>query len=220
MRRKLLLFGAGAFAEIAHYYFREDSPYETTAFVVDGTHLRETNYHGLPVIAWEEAVERFPARDHDFFVALGLHRLNQTRAEKVAMVEANGYRVASFVSSKATVPRDLAIGPNTMIMEHTGIQPYTQVGRNTIIWGMTRVAFRTRIGNHCWLVSAAIGESCTIDDHTFIGLNATIGPHVHVAARNLVGAGAVLTQSTQPDQVFRGMVSRASRVPSYRLRLD
>jgi len=220
MRRKLLLFGAGAFAEIAHYYFREDSDYEPVAFVVDASHLQETTYHGLPVVAWDEAARRFPTQDHDLFVALGLHRLNQTRAEKVAMAEAAGYRVANFVSSKATVPRDVVIGANTMIMEHTGIQPYCHIGRNTIVWGMTRIAFRTRIGDHCWLVSPVFGESCTVGDHSFIGLNATIAPHVRVAERNLVGAGAVLTQDTLPDQVFRGPVSRASRVPSYRMRLE
>ncbi|MEW6278785.1 MAG: transferase, partial [Candidatus Eremiobacterota bacterium] len=60
MGRPLILFGAGDFAEIAHYYFQRDSDYEVLAFTVDGAHLGATAFCGLPCLAFEELTRDFP----------------------------------------------------------------------------------------------------------------------------------------------------------------
>ena len=36
MRKPLILFGAGDIAELAYFYFTNDSAYEVVAFTVDG----------------------------------------------------------------------------------------------------------------------------------------------------------------------------------------
>lgn len=217
-KKNIVIFGTKAFAEVAHYHFTYDSPHSVAAFTVDEAYLKEPTFKGLPVVPFAEVEKQFPPGEYSMFVAIGFHKLNMDRAAKVAEAEAKGYRLESFVSSRANVAPDLQVGPNTMIMEHASIHPFVRIGRNTVIWSGTRIAFHTRIGDHCWIVSPIFGESVTVGDNAFIGLNATIGPGIKIGKSNVIGAGALILKDTKDFEVYKGQASKPSRVPSSRLR--
>lgn len=217
MPRDLIIFGTRNFAEIAHYYFTHDSPYQVAAFTVDGEFMDADSFAGLPVVPFEEVSQRFPPSDYAMFVAVGHQKINSQRQAKVAAVEAAGYSLASFASSKADIPPGFTLEPNTMIMERSTLQPFTRVGKNSMIWSTTRIGFHTVIGENCWVVCALFGESCVVGDNTFIGLNATIAPGLKIGRGNVIGAGALITKDTKDHEVYRGHASEPSRVPSTRL---
>jgi sugar O-acyltransferase (sialic acid O-acetyltransferase NeuD family) len=216
--RDLVIFGASAFAEVAHYYFANDSEHRVVAFSVDGAFVEEPHFHGLPVVPAEEIEKSHPPDRFGMFVAMGYHELNQQRARKVAWAEARGYRLASFLSSKADVGRDLVLEPNTMVMERCVLQPFVKVGRDCILWSTTRVGFHTRFEDHCWVVCALFGESVTVGEGTFVGLNATLAPGISIGKGNVIGAGALVMKSTRDFEVYKGTASTAADVPSTRLR--
>ena len=135
-----------------------------------------------------------------------------------------GYRLASFLSSRADVAADLQLLPNTMVMERAGIQPFVRIGKNSIIWSTTRIGFRTIIGDHCWLVSSLLGESVHVGDYSFVGLGATLAPNVRIGQANIIGAGAVTTLNKptplRPAQaaaltIVRGMAKVTSAATTY-----
>jgi sugar O-acyltransferase (sialic acid O-acetyltransferase NeuD family) len=214
--KKLVIFGAKNFAEIVHYYFTHDSDYSVAGFTLDASYLKEQTFQGLPVVAFEEIERHFAPGEHDLFVAIGIHQVNRRRAAKVAEAEAKGYALASFVSSRADVPADLRVRPNTMIMERAGIQPFVEIGRNTIIWSATRIGFHTRIGDHCWVVAPIFGESVKVGDYSFVGLNATVAPGVSIGKSNILGAGCLILKDTKDGEVYRGKASAPARAPSDR----
>jgi sugar O-acyltransferase (sialic acid O-acetyltransferase NeuD family) len=216
--QKIVIFGAKAFAEIAHYYFTHDSPLTVAAFTVDAAYVKESTYKGLPVVAFEEVERAFPPGEYGMFIAIGFNKVNRLRADKVAQADAKQYQLASFVSSKADVAPDLQLRPNTMIMERAGIQPFVQIGKNTVIWSTTRIGFHTRIGDHCWITCALFGESVRVGDYSFVGLNATIAPFVSIGQSNIIGSGALIARDTKDGEIYRARPSKASRVPSDRLR--
>jgi UDP-3-O-[3-hydroxymyristoyl] glucosamine N-acyltransferase len=149
---------------------------------------------------------------------MGIQKVNQQRAAKVAAAESKGYQLASFVSSNANVSDDLVMRPNCFVMDGAAMQPFVEIGRDTIIWGGCRIGFRTRIGDHCWLVASTLGESVVVGDYSFIGLDATIAPSLSIGASNVIGAGALILNDTRDFEVFKGHASLPSRVPSSRLR--
>ena len=53
-KRKLVLIGDSAFAEIAFEYFQHDSDYEVVAFCVERQYMKRDSLFGLPVVAFEE----------------------------------------------------------------------------------------------------------------------------------------------------------------------
>src|SRR5436309_151954 len=73
--RKLVIFGAGAFADLAHYYFSHDSDYAVVAFTVDAAYLSESSFKGLPLVPFEDVQRHFPPGDHDLFVAVGIRKV-------------------------------------------------------------------------------------------------------------------------------------------------
>jgi sugar O-acyltransferase (sialic acid O-acetyltransferase NeuD family) len=215
--KPLVIFGTGGFAEMAHYYFERDSDYSVAAFTVDASYVTGDTFKGLPVIAFEELESSFPPDQVMMYIAVGIQKVNQQRAGKVAEAEARGYQLASYLSSKAIVADDLILQPNSFIMDGVIIQPMVSVGRDSIIWPTTLVGLRSRIGEHCWITASMIGESVTIGDYTFVGLNATIPSYRKIAPSNVIGAGALILEDTKEFSIYKGNGSQVSRVPSYRL---
>ncbi len=217
MTRKLFIFGLGNFAEMVHYLFTTDSGYEVAGFTVDAAYMDRSTFKGLPVVAYEELRVSADRDALELFVALGVAKINTLRAQKVAQVEADGFRLASFVSTSARIPPDLVVRPNTMIMDQVNIHPMVQVGSDTVIWSNSRIALKVKIGDHVWITSAVVGDSTTIGDYSFIGINATVAPFVKVGSHNLIGAAAVILRDTKDYEVYKGPRSTPSKVSSLRI---
>jgi sugar O-acyltransferase (sialic acid O-acetyltransferase NeuD family) len=218
LKKKLYIFGIRNFAEMAHYLFTTDSAYDVAGFTVDGGYIEGDSFLGLPVVPYEELRGNPDRESLDVFVAVGVSKLNALRAGKVAQLQADGFRIASFLSSNARVPPDLVMHPNTMIMDQVNIHPKVRVGANTIIWSNSRIAINVQIGSHVWITSAVIGDATTIGDYTFIGINATVAPFIHVGTHNLIGAAAVILGDTRDYEVYKGPRSTPSKVSSLRFR--
>jgi sugar O-acyltransferase (sialic acid O-acetyltransferase NeuD family) len=217
VKKKLYIFGIGNFAEMVHYLFTTDSVYEVAGFTVDAPYLDRSTFKDLPVIAYEELKSTADRSKVEIYVALGVAKINTMRAEKVAQVEADGFTLASFVSTHARVPPDFIAHPNTMIMDQVNLHPQVLIGANTVIWSNTRIALKVHIGSHVWITSAVVGDSTVIGDYSFVGLNATIAPFVKVGSHNLIGAGAVILRDTKDYEVYKGPRSIASKVSSLRI---
>jgi hypothetical protein len=104
---KLVIFGDGLFAEIACQYFTHDSPYEVVAFSVEGEHQQHSELQGLPVVPFEELEQRFAPEDHNFHAAVTYSQLNRLRARISGEAKERGYALASYVSSRAFVWRNV-----------------------------------------------------------------------------------------------------------------
>lgn len=219
MKKKLVIFGTGDIAQLAHYYFSTDSAYEVSAFVVDASYLDESIFCGLPVVAFEEVSQFFPPDSYDFFVALSYSKLNSVRKEKYLAARQKSYRLASFVSSKATVLNSGQIGENCFVLEDNTIQPFVNIGNNVTLWSGNHVGHHSVIHDHTFVAShVVISGGVTIGEQCFIGVNSTLRDHITVGDRCVIGAGAILLSDAAPEGVYRGPETERSRVPSTRLR--
>jgi len=116
MSDKVVLFGSGKQAELAHFYFTHDSPYEVAAFTVDGDHVREKQFRGLPLLPFEEIEKKYPPEKFKMFIAVGYRKLNTIRAGKYGEAKRKGYELVSYVSSKAIQWGDTVVGDNCFIL--------------------------------------------------------------------------------------------------------
>jgi sugar O-acyltransferase (sialic acid O-acetyltransferase NeuD family) len=217
--RKLLIFGAGEYAEVASYYFNRDAGREIAAFVVDDAFVTENRMGDIPVVPWSEAVARFPPSGFDVFVAIGYSRLNRLRVEKAATVKDAGYRLASFLHSKAIAWDGFRLCENTFILEHNTLQPFTEIGGNVVLWSGNHIGHHSRIDDGCFIAShVVVAGGVRIGAECFIGINATLRDHISVGRRNVIGAGAVILADTRDDAVFAATATPMSSIPSNRLR--
>lgn len=217
--RPLLIFGAGEIGEVAHFYFSRDAGMRVAGFTVDGPYLKEASFCGLPVVAFAEAQAAFPPGTHDLFVAMSYAKLNALRAEKCGAAKAAGYRLASYLSSKASVWGGFEPGENCFILEDNTIQPFVRIGDNVTLWSGNHIGHHSVIRDHTFMAShVVVSGGVDIGEQCFIGVNATLRDHITVGDRCVVGAGALLLADAVADGVYIGAATERSKVPSGRLR--
>jgi sugar O-acyltransferase (sialic acid O-acetyltransferase NeuD family) len=219
MRKPLVIFGVGDYAQLAHFYFDRDSEYEVSAFTVDAAYVREDTFCGKPVIPFDEVVKYYSPEQNKMFVALGYSKLNLVRKEKYLAAKSLGYRLASYVSSHANVLNDGRVGENSFVFEDNTIQPFVVIGNNVTLWSGNHIGHHSTIGDHCFVAShAVVSGHVEIGEQCFIGVNATLRDHIKVGERCVIGAGALLLADAEPEGVYMGIATDRSRVPSTRLR--
>lgn len=219
MKQALVIFGAGEIAQLAHFYFSTDSTYEVVAFTVDRAFMTSAEFCGLPVIPFDELANRYATDTHDLFIALSYARLNEVRKEKYFAVKALGYRLATYVSSHATVLNDRRIGENCFILEDNTIQPFATIGNNVTLWSGNHIGHHSIIRDHCFIAShVVVSGGVEIDESCFIGVNATLRDHIKVGRKCVVGAGALLSADVAAEGVYMSEATECSKVPSSRLR--
>jgi sugar O-acyltransferase (sialic acid O-acetyltransferase NeuD family) len=218
MKKRLVVFGAGDIAQLAHFYFSKDSQYEVVAFSVDACYLNESVFCGLPIVPFEDVASRYPPAQYDFFVALSYSKLNAVRKEKYLAAKALGYRLASCVSSHATVLNEGQIGDNCFILEDNTIQPFATIGNNVTLWSGNHIGHHSVIRDHTFIAShVVISGGVEIGEQCFVGVNATLRDHIIVGNKCVIGAGALLLANVESEGVYIGTVTQRSKVPSSRL---
>lgn len=219
MKKSLVIFGSGEIAQLAHYYFSTDSEYEVVAFTVDSCYIKESNFCRLPVVAFEDITKEYPPENNYFFVALSYSKLNAVRKEKFLSAKESGYKLVSYVSSRATVLNDGKIGENCFIFEDNTIQPFVRIGNNVTLWSGNHIGHHSVIHDHTFIAShVVVSGGVEIGEQCFVGVNATLRDHIKIGNRCVVGAGALLLEDADPDGVYIGAATERSRVPSTRLR--
>lgn len=210
MSRPLVLVGAGEFAQIACEYFEHDSDYDVVAFSVERDYLAQPMLAGRPVVACETLEAQYPPADVDVFVAIPSSQLNRLRARLYQEVKHRGYRLATYVSTRAFVWRNAEVGENSFIFEGNVIQPFVRIGNNCILWSGNHVGHRTVVRDNVFVAShAVISGYCEIGENSFIGVNSTFNDHVKVAPDNVIGSGALVTRDTEPGRIYVGSPAHA-----------
>ncbi|NDD62463.1 MAG: acetyltransferase [Acidobacteria bacterium] len=211
--RKLILVGDSAFAEIAHEYFEVDSRYSVVAFSVERDFLRTDQKSGLPVVPFEELTTHFDPETHDVYVATVYTRFNRLRARLAAAAKENGYQLASYVSPRAFVWRNVELGEHCFIFEDNTIQPFVKIGRNVVLWSGNHIGHHSTVGDHCFISSqVVISGFCEIGDYSFLGVNATIANNIKVGRDNWIGPNTAIMKSTKPGAFYRTVQPEAARL--------
>jgi sugar O-acyltransferase (sialic acid O-acetyltransferase NeuD family) len=151
----------------------------------------------------EELNTRFPPDDVEAFVAIGYRSLNALRAKFCIELKAKGYRLLSYISSKATYWGERTIGENVFIFEDNTIQPFGRIGDGVVLWSGNHIGHHGTIEDYCFLTShVVVSGHCTIGERSFLGVNCTIADRITIGPRNLIGPGALIQKSTQADEAY------------------
>jgi sugar O-acyltransferase (sialic acid O-acetyltransferase NeuD family) len=216
--KKVVVFGTGDIAQLAHYYFTHDSERQVAGFVVDEEYKKGDTFCDLPLVAMSELARRFPPGEFDAFVAVGYSKMNELRETSYVRLKSLGYEMASYVSSHCTCLSDV-IGDNAFILEDNTIQPFVRIGDNVVLWSGNHIGHHSQIGDHSYVTShVVISGGVTIGRRCFIGVNATLRDHIELGDGTMVGAGAVVTATTEPRSVVRAPKSEVKTFTSDELK--
>jgi len=210
---KLVIFGDEDFAQLAYEYFTYDSPYQVVGFTVDQAYRKRDDLCGKPVVAFEELEQRFPSSEHEIYVAVVYGKLNRLREGICLRAKAMGYRLASYISSRAFVWRNVLLGEHCFIFEDNTIQPYVRIGDNVVMWSGNHIGHHSRIGSHCFITSHVVVSGwCEIGDHSFLGVNATLANNTRVGEGSWISHGTVISGDIPPRSLVRTQPSEVTEL--------
>jgi len=121
---------------------------------------------------------------------------------------------------------NVEIGDGVEIRDHVFLAEGCVIGANTRIFQFANIAAGCVIGKNCFIGHGTLlsndkkivyplnpGESwkcepVIVEDNVRIGFGARILPGVRIAEGCVIGAGAVVTRSTEPDETYVGNPAR------------
>ncbi len=201
--KPVVLFGTGKIAEVLLECFRHHSDREVVAVTVDREYVTGDSWEGLPLVAFDEVVERFPPDRFEMFVALGYQDLNGLRAKKVSEARQLGYALPSYVHPQSGLPVDCVYGENCFIMNQVLVHPRVTLGDNVFVWSGAMIGHHSTIGDNCWLTSCAnISGVVSVGKNCFFAVNSTVGHGVTIGDDCFLGANSLVTKCAEAGQVF------------------
>lgn len=205
MHTKVIIFGVKDLAQLAKFYLETDSPYLVAGFTVHQQYVPESKeYLGLPVVPFETVEEHFKPTDYKFFAPITGQKMSKFREEIFLAAKSKGYKLISYVSSKATI-FNTEVGENCFIFEDNTIQPFVKIGNNVVLWSGNHIGHHSVIKDHVFFAShVVLSGHCTIEPYSWFGVNATIRDGLTIAEGSLIAMGACLTKNTTPWTVYMG----------------
>jgi sugar O-acyltransferase (sialic acid O-acetyltransferase NeuD family) len=217
---RIIVFGAGDIARLAHFYFKSDSPHEVVAFVVDRAFKNADTFDGLPLVAFEEVTALYPPSDYEAFVALSYAKMNRLRQEKYEAMRAAGYRCVSYISSRCSYLSTTPPGDNCFILEDNTVQPFVTIGRNVTLWSGNHIGHDSTIEDHCFISShVVVSGHVRVGERSFLGVNSTLRNSITIAPDSLIAAGAVVMKDTTPKGVYYSERAKLAPKPSDEIEL-
>jgi len=207
--KKLLIFGTGEIAELANYYFSNDSDYSVEAFCIDDEFKTTNEFCGKEVLSYEDIEKKINPKEFSFFAALSYSSMNRLRANKYLDAKSKGYKIASYISSNATVLNDYNIGEHAFILEDNTIQPFVEIASNVTIWSGNHIGHHGKIFNNCFISShVVISGKVTVHENCFLGVNATINHNINLSKFSFVASGSLINKNTEEYGVYIGSPAR------------
>jgi len=220
--RKLIIVGDSAFAEIAYEYFTYDSEYEVVAFSVERGYLKKETLCELPVVAFESLTEVFAPAEHFVYVATVYTQLNRLRTRLCKEAKQKGYGLASYISSRAFVWRNVALGEHCFIFEDNTVQPFVTVGDNVVMWSGNHIGHHSIIKDNCFISShVVISGFVEVGENCFLGVNSTIVNNVKIGRDCWLGPDVTIVRDA-PEATFfkpgKGETSSVNTLERFKLK--
>jgi sugar O-acyltransferase (sialic acid O-acetyltransferase NeuD family) len=201
--KPVIVFGNQDSASTTHYYLSTDSDRQVVAFTVDQDRITDSTHEGLPVVPFEQIQEQFPPDQFDFIFPAGFqlsnpYNTNIFRRDRYQLIRSMGYQFVNYISSRALVADNVVIGENVLIYEGAIVQPFVEIGNNTIIRSGVNLGHHCMVQDHCFVsAEVTVGSRTRIGPQTFIGLNTTILNSITVAAGSFIGSSTLINRDTQ-----------------------
>ena len=212
MKQKILIFGIKDTAQLAKFYLENDpayaDKYEVVGFVVSEQFRTQDIFENLPVHSFETITTVYTPAQVKFFAPMTGVKMNKIREAVYYQIKNLGYKMISYVSSKATV-LTTQIGENCFILEDNTIQPFVEIGDNVVLWSGNHIGHHSKIEDHVFFTShVVLSGHCHVKHHSWFGVNATVRDAVTIGESSLIAMGSLITRDTDDFGFYMGIPAK------------
>ena len=209
---KIVIYGNKSLAKEFYYCLKYFSDYEVAGFTVDNELIESDRYCSLPIVPFDSVKAAFPPDSHKMLIAVGYVQNNKIRKERYSRSKEMGYQCINFTSPKAIVHPGTQMGDNCFIDHYVIIPPDVRIGNNVIIRSGCTIGHDVVIGDHCFFSpDVSIGGTVNIGPCSFFGMCSMVRNKVSIGEECVIGAGALILESTEDRSVYLG--EQATKLP-------
>ncbi|MCQ2183063.1 MAG: hypothetical protein MJY89_06640 [Bacteroidales bacterium] len=201
---KVIIFGVNMFSSVVYQSIKIENKAEVLCFTLNKEYIKDTEFEGCPVIAFEELEERFNMDEVMIAITVGYSKMNSNRRIVYDKCKEKNYRIFTYISDNARVYGG-KIGEGSIILPSAFIGPSVEIGKCAIIWNQVCVPHHSKIGSFTHLSSGTVvGGGSNIGSNCFIGMNCSIKNGIEIGDNTFVGANSYMTESTPGGLGFYG----------------
>lgn len=211
----IVVVGAGETADMVREALSRDAGRTVVAHAVSGDLLRADRHAGLPLVPLEDLTTSYPPSSYEVMVGVSYVEGNRLRERLVLAVKDQGYRCASYVSTRAAVWDNVVIGENVCIWENAVAQHHATLGTGTTVWPGVTISHAAEIGPFVLLAAGAtIGGHARIGARCFLGAGSTVIDERTVPDDTTIGAGATVLRDIEVAGTYMGAPARRVTDPT------
>jgi sugar O-acyltransferase (sialic acid O-acetyltransferase NeuD family) len=206
-RKKLVILGAGGFAEDAFELASSVPGVVVEAFVegLDKSRCRDT-LRGLPIV-WIEDVSSLGPEVRSV-CAVGSTKRRRFIEEAASL----GVKFTSLVHPSAVVPESVTIGEGTIVGPGVVIAANTQIGNHVLVNRGVLLGHHVEVGDYATLGPGSnVGAYTRIGAQTYVGLGARIVDRITIGDQAGIGAGSLVIREVPPNTLVVGAPAETLR---------
>lgn len=195
IKRKLIIFGAGNFAEEV-LDIAIEAGFEVECFVEGiNRNLSGKKIKDIPVI-WIDDITNYN-NSHLFLCGIG----SPKRKQLIEKISRNGLDFINVIHPTAHISSSTKMGKDIFVSAGSIIAAACSIGNHVIINRAAIIGHHVNIENYVTISPGAnIGGNTSIGEGSYIGIGAIVLDHISIGRNTIVGAGAVVTKNV-PDFV-------------------
>lgn len=205
--KKLIIIGAGGHGRVVADCAEQLGEYSQIVFLDDCFNENKENSEWTVI----GSVKDFPQyiEQADFIVAFGNNRLRKRILMQLKKAKAN---IVSLIHPSAVVSPHTFIGKGVVVFANAVINIGAHVADGCIINTAATVDHDCEL-HLCVHISpgANIAGGVHIAQLSWVGIGSTVVEYITLADNTQVGAGAVVTQSTQANSLYLGVPAKRVR---------
>jgi sugar O-acyltransferase (sialic acid O-acetyltransferase NeuD family) len=207
--KKIIIAGISDFSSVMLDIISQEEYGQVVAFTLSNEYIHNDTFCNLPLLAFESLPLHNDMANTEILLTFGYSHLNAVREKMYNECKSHGYNLCTFVSKKA-IFYSKSIDEGSIIMPNAYIGPYTRVGLCNIIWNGVNLSHHNTIGNFNNISPCAVlAGHVSVGSNCFIGVNSSFKNGIHIADKNLIGAGSYLSTDTEPNKVYVGSPAKA-----------
>ncbi|MCI9633015.1 MAG: hypothetical protein HFH18_07205 [Ruminococcus sp.] len=200
--RNFIIFGKGDFADILTYIIEEEMQRNVEAYTVSKKFLDIDSYRGKPVVPYEDLKSFYNPSNYSMALGYEGQDMYQTRKKMQEELTKKGFLFENVISESANLT-NAKIGVGNIIMQNCLLAPFSSVGDGNVLWATAQIQHHNVVGNfNCIAPGVATCGYVHVNNHCFIGANATMKNNVTIADYTFVGAGAYISEDTKACDVI------------------
>jgi sugar O-acyltransferase (sialic acid O-acetyltransferase NeuD family) len=205
--KTLVIIGAGGHGRVVADCAQQLGGYCKIIFL-DDCYNKSKKSGNWPIVG---LVEDFPQyiESSDFIVAFGN---NYLRAEANKNLENAKANIISLLHPSATISPNALIGKGVVICANAAINVGTEIADGCIINTGATIDHDCKLQPYVHVSPGVnIAGGVNIDKLSWLGIGSTVIECLTLAENTQVGAGAVVTQSTQENSLYLGIPAKRIR---------